>query len=209
MKHVHITPTEQQLLPITNIGEYRGQYCIFLYWEKRYYFTSKRKADRFVAITNQFLTKVLYKARIIYMDILLKYHRDWGYFEHNKETMGFRLYDMDRKCRAYIDAIQDAFDKIVEKSHWENGSCIAFSKMFNIVEQMKDTADILHILNSSRNATFDLYQLDKISDDVLVLEKMIKRFGDTEARNLTKNNIHEPMLPDSFLINEEKLEVVA
>lgn len=206
MKRIKITPSEQ-LLPIDQLGEYRGMYPIFLYWGKQYYFGSKRDALRFIAISNQFFTKVMYKGRLIYIDVMNKYYKDWGYFEHDKPSMGSSQYDMERRCERALNDIQECFNIMHSRSHWTNGSSIAIGQMFNIIKFLKESVDILCELNMKRNSTMELYLLDKLSDDILILENSIKCFGDEEAKYLQKPSIHKPALPISLIEFNRKIAV--
>lgn len=198
MKRIKITPAEE-LLPIEQIGPQRGMYRIFIYFDKDYYFPSTRKALRFIAIANQFLTRTMYKSRLIYIDVLNKYHKDWGYFEHDKPSMGSDLYKLERQCLQALNNIQSYFDLITERSHWTNGSCIAYGNMLKICGFLKEAIDYLRQLNAGRNFTMELYLLDKLNDDVLLMERTLKCFGDTEARLLNKPTMHNQGLPASML----------
>jgi hypothetical protein len=210
MKRIQISPPEEDIQPVTQFGEHRGMYSVFLCGDKnRYYFNSKRDASRFIAITNQFLTRTMYKARLIYIDVLNKYHRDWGYFEHDKPGMGFPQYEMERKCERALNDIQESFNLMNERSDSPNGSTIVFNKMRVITDSLKDAIDILRQLNLKRNSTMELYVLDKLSDDVLVLEHSIKLFGEAEAKSLQKQHIHKPMPPEHVLRSIGYVEAVA
>lgn len=205
MKRIKIQPKDD-FAPVEQIGVHKGMYPVFIYWNKTYHFNSKRKALRFIAIVNQFYTRSMYKARLIYIDILNKYHRDWGYFEDYKSGTG-SCYQHQRKCESALNAIQDAFNIMSERSDWANGSYIAINKFFLIISLMHESIDVIRQMNLCRNSTMDLYILDKLTDDVLMLENSLKCFGDMEAKYLNKPAIHKPALPVSLLESQKKLQV--
>lgn len=204
MKRIKITPTEEQLLPIEQYGEYRGQYAVTIFWNQKYHFRSKRKALRFVAITNQFYTRCMYSARLIYADVLNKYVMDWGYFEHDKSTMGFDFHSMKRRCKAALDSIDKSFDLMVERSGYANGTFIVANMMRNVIASLEEAIKVLRLMNEKRNTTMDFYLFDKFIEDVEVLEHSLKSYGDYEAKYLTKRPIHKSGLPESHITSKAK-----
>lgn len=206
MKRIQITPPEDGLLPVGQIGEFYGMYRFFLSWNKVFHFNSKRDHGRFVAITNQFFTRSMYKARLIYLDVLNKFHRDWGYFEHDKPTMGPE-YDLERRCEAALHGVHTAFNLMHSRSHWDNGSSIVVKQMNVVTVGIRESIALLRELNIKRNSTMELYVLDKLSDDILLLEHCIECFGPEEAKTLQKPTIHKPVLPVSTLAILSKEQV--
>lgn len=201
MKRIKITKDEN-LLPVMH-GPHIGLFQITLYWNQTYYFSSKKKALRFVAITNQFLTQSMYKANSLYIDVWVKYRRDWGYFEN--ETSGFELASKNRLCESALNACAESFNLMVERSNYESGSFIVHNKINVIISSLNQAIAILKDINSKLGGTADLYLIDDFTERIYSLENSLKNFGDYEAKHLTKRPIHETIIQPSMLIANAQL----
>lgn len=198
------THSQLLLFPETS-GINKGMYGIHVWWGKKYFFPSKRKAFRFVAITNQFYTQVMYEARMIYIEAWIKYQRSVPYFDHDKSSMGFQNHDMKRKCRAAMRSVEDSFDLMNERDHWDNGNWIVRNHLNAVLDSFRQSVDILRELYRSKNTSMELFELDSIGRRTQALELSLKNFGDIEARSLQKDSLHSGKLSSAELIHRSKL----
>lgn len=193
MKRIKIT-SDENILRVP-YGSHMGQYSVMLDWGKQYYFPSHKKAARFVAIANQFYTQSMYEANSIYIDVWVKYRRDWCYLE-----------GMDNeKCKNHLRSCQESFDLMYERSDYVQ--LIVVNKLKVILDRLQSTILILKEINSNSSGTFELYALDVLSKRTFQLEHSIKVFGDYEAQHLNKRPIHETTIQPSTLMANVKMSV--
>ena len=200
------THKETFLSPET-IGINRGMYGIHIWWGKKYFFTSQRNARRFIAITNQFYTQIMYEARMIYIDTWIKYQRSAPYFTH--DTSAFSQADMKRTCRNAMRSVEDSLELMNERSHWDNGNWIVRNQFRVIIDSIHETISVLKELYESRNTAMELYELDSLGKRIHSLELTLTAFGDAEARELKKGELHNGKLPASLLKEKTKLIAIS
>lgn len=203
MKRIKIKKGQE--LPIETWGPNRGQYKITLYWNQVYYFTAKKDALRFIAIANQFYTQSMYEGREIFIDVWVKYQRDWGYFQN--ETSAFELAKMNRDCKDAMNTCQESFDMMADRSDYENGHFLVRRKLELVIEHMHRAVKILKEINKKHSGSSGLYSLDTIARRIYAFEFSIKSFGDYEAKNLNKRPMHESYIPASTLVGKAKINV--
>lgn len=204
MKRIKIDPKTDIRIE-TAFGQNRGKFCVTLYWQQSYYFSSKKKALRFIAIANQFYTQCMYEARVMFVDVLVKYHQSWGYFE--TETSGFELARMNRQCESSLDTCQKSFNLMAERSDFNCGSFLVRGKLDLIIGSMQEAIAVLKKLHDTKSGTMELYTLDVFSKRLYSLEYSLKSFGDYEAENLQKSPMHDSVIKTSALITRAKLRI--
>lgn len=191
MNRVKINPPEQ-FLPVPT-GENRGKYRVYLKPNHSYYFSSKKHAHRFQAICNQFFTQAMYEARTIYIELWVKYQRDWPYFStYAGGNGGFPLQSAKRKCKTALDNCQENFDFMIANPSWYgfDGNSMVNTRLSNSIFDMQEVASILKQINAGRTAQAELYLLDSLERRLMILKGQLDNFGHTEAITLEKSTMH-------------------
>lgn len=186
-------------------GIHRGKYPIPLTWGKQYYFSSRKRALRFLAIAGQFYTQCMYESRILYIDVWVQYQKDWGYFDHDKPGSGFPLHSKRRSCELALNTCQESFNLMTERDEYRNGSYIVHNKIEVIIASLKEAIDILREMHMRKSTTMELYQLDTFSRRIWSLEHSLKSFGDYEAKYLKKPLIHDNSMHSSTALERAKI----
>ena len=186
---------------ISGISRQKEGYCVFLGSGSRHIFSSRKKAERFLAVTNQFLTKKLYEVRAIYIEAWVKYQNAWGYFRHNKPSMDSELFQMQRGCEECFRTCEDRFNIIIERGDWENGNFFSFKNLNTVCGNLKDVSLMLNRMARKRSSTFELYAYDNLFSRICTVEKEIKEYAAPGAQWYFKTLLH---LQEPELINIPK-----
>lgn len=197
----------RHLLSPTPTGTYKGMYSITLWWNKKYYFPSTRKALRFIAIVNQFYTKMLYESRSIYIDVWVKSERSIPYLTHNNSA--FPQAAMRRSLRGSMHSCEKALDLINERSHWDNGNWIVRNQFRIIIDACTEAVTILKKLYKTKNNAMEIFELDSLGRRIELFEITLLMFGDEESRTLNKPKLHDGKIIRSAIDEQIKLTVTA
>ncbi len=177
-------------IKLIGINRQKDGYCVYLGNGTQHTFSSEKKALRFLAITNQFLTQKLYEIRAIYIEAWIKFQNNWGYFEHNKPSMSSDLRQMQRGCEESFKTCEDRFNIIIDRDDWTNGNFFAFKNLFTVCASLKDAALMLNSITRKRSSTFELYAIDNLFSRICSVEKEIKEYSAPGALWYFKNAMH-------------------
>jgi hypothetical protein len=137
--------------------------------------------------------------------VWVTYQRAWGYFDDGKGGGQFLLANKDRSCQNALDACQESFNIMQERSEYVEW--IVPKRLHVVISNMQSVISILKEINSNTSGAFELYALDTISKRIYALEYAIKSFGDYEAEHLNKRPIHETIIQSSTLISNVKYSI--
>lgn len=193
--------TMKQIKLVGIARETNGIYSVYLGNKTHHTFSSRKKAQRFLSVTNQFLTKKLYEIRAIYIEAWIKYQNNWGYFEHDKPTMCAQLRQMQRGCEEIFKTCEDHFNIIIERDDWTNGNYFAFRNLHTVCANLKDAVIMLNRITRKRSSTFELYAFDNLFVRICGVEKEIKEYSSPGAQWYFKSAMH---LEDPTHINIPK-----
>jgi hypothetical protein len=146
-------------------------YCVYLGFGKREYFSSKREAQNFVNKTNQFLTYKMLELNICYADTFATYRRSWPYFAHNKTRQQQNLRLMEIKCREQLQDVSRMFD-LMFSTHENIASSIA-KFFYTIQEFLENVLTEIKKLYRSRSmgaqvaeAEFIIQRMNRITQQI-------------------------------------------
>lgn len=139
-------------------------------------FENLKLAKKFLCETNRFLNLKLHEAVFIFSDLQLQFRRNWFYFDHHKRP-GAALYSNERRCKEHLRSVENAFDIMVERSHFENGNHFVFAHFGNIFNRMKETMKILQQLQKTKSSSVDIHKLEVLYRRILQVEKELFEYS--------------------------------
>lgn len=175
---------------LKNIKEQDSKYSVFLGNGTAFHFSSRQKAVNFLNQTNKFLTTCLYEARQLFAQVSFKYNENWGYFEHNKKTMGSKQRETDRCCNELLYATEKLFDLIVQRGSFINGNYFVFIHFNHIIENQKAIIKHLSALSDKKSITADLYRYDILFKQLQTLNFELNNYCQINAKYLFKVPVH-------------------
>lgn len=130
-------------------------YCVSLGNGYKVQFASEKETKAFLSETNRELNTKLYELNFLYSDMLRLYRSSWLYFEPGKIS---GLANIESLCNQKMQAIENSFNLLVDRSGFENGNHLVFSHFQSIIEQIKSVCDLLAMIFTKRGLTSSLYE---------------------------------------------------
>lgn len=153
-------------------------------------FSVKREAESFLFSTNNFLTDKLHDLHQSYVDVWNCYQDNWFYFDNNRSTPKFSLYEKERYCIKNLDAIKYLLQFTVDRSEFINGNYFAFINLFKIADHIEDTIRILAEIYGKHSNTNAIYKMDTILRRVLYARNELQNYGKRSTTRIFKVPTH-------------------
>lgn len=153
-------------------------------------FSVKREAESFLFSTNNFLTDKLHDLHQSYVDVWNCYQDNWFYFDNNRTTPKFSLYEKERACLSNLDAVKNLLQLSVDRAEFTNGNFFTFINLFKVADYLEDSIRIIAEMYSKHSNTNSIYKMDNILRRVMYARNEMQNYGKRSTTKLFKVPTH-------------------
>jgi hypothetical protein len=159
----------------------RNKYKVVLGNDHTSYFTDKRKVSAFLNETNKYLNQVLIELNLYYTETFNLYRSSWLYFDNKKLSI------IDKCANDNFNNINEAFKRIIIKSHTVNGNYLTWQFLNRIIEALIEVLELLHPFFTYR------IHVDKIAKTKLFLSNLKQLKSDLIIYPDTEENLKKKL----------------
>jgi uncharacterized protein (UPF0332 family) len=185
-----------KLVQLRFIKEVNSEYEISLGNGTRHVFSNLKKAKKFLADANKFLTNELYSLNQIYSELQF-IERDQWMLSTSKVN--------DLRRRQNLEAISFVLDKVYYNSTHDTGSMLVFVDIFKAIGFMKRLSKELktHAVNRRSNPN-GVREMDNIYKRLMIINKGIEDYQQLDCQYLFDTPRFNDKLNDIIYLNQSK-----
>ncbi len=123
-------------------------------------FANGKEAKAFLAETNRELNNKMYELNLLFGDVIKMYRNAWPYFDFGRKSVVNNLQGI---IKDRVDGVENSFNLLVDRSHFENGNSFVFSHFYSIIDSLKKICSDLSEMYCSKNHPVLMYEADSLN----------------------------------------------
>jgi hypothetical protein len=161
-----------------------GQIVIILGNGYKFEFTQKRKADKFIADTNKFLTDKMHLLNELHSELYSVYRRFWGYFFHNRESYSYKTYREENEIKLCFRNSEQHLENLWLQGKKQSSNYILFQEFRKSIREMININLKLAKIVENKKIAPEYIRLSHVLNMLQTTEYEINNYGSNQSSGL-------------------------